>query len=99
MTDPLAAEARRLRTVELLCAREIQRRLGIGKDRLYALLRDVPPPEWTKRPNAKDELRARAVQLRGTGSREVYWRIEGAAAALGRAAAEGVGSGDGEALG
>ncbi|MGI5145699.1 helix-turn-helix domain-containing protein [Plantactinospora sp. CA-294935] len=67
MVDPLAAEARRLRTVELLSAREIRRRLGIGKDRLSALLRDVPPPEWTKRPNAKDELRARAVELRGAG--------------------------------
>ncbi|MFY1675087.1 helix-turn-helix domain-containing protein [Plantactinospora sp. WMMB334] len=67
MVDPLAAEARRLRTVELLPAGEIRRRLGIGKDRLAALLRDVPPPEWTKRPNAKDELRGRAVELRGTG--------------------------------
>jgi len=67
MIDPLATEARRLRTVELLSAREIQRRLGIGKDRLSTLLRDVPPPEWTKRPNAKDELRGRAVELRRTG--------------------------------
>ncbi|MGI5214340.1 helix-turn-helix domain-containing protein [Plantactinospora sp. CA-290183] len=67
MNDPLAAEARRLRTVEQLSARDIQRRLGIGKDRLYALLRDVPAPAWTKRPNAKDGLRDRAVELRGTG--------------------------------
>ncbi|MGX7669794.1 helix-turn-helix domain-containing protein [Plantactinospora sp. DSM 117369] len=67
MVDPLAAEARRLRTVELLSAREIRRRLSIGKDRLSALLRDVPPPEWTKRPNAKDELRDRAVELRAAG--------------------------------
>ncbi|AVT30145.1 resolvase [Plantactinospora sp. BC1] len=67
MIDPLAAEARRLRTVELLSAGEIRQRLGIGKDRLTALLRDVPAPEWTKRPNAKDELRARAVELRGAG--------------------------------
>ncbi|MFY1689789.1 transposase [Plantactinospora sp. WMMB782] len=67
MVDPLAAEARRLRTVELLSAREIRRRLGIGGDRLSALLADVPPPEWTKRPNAKDELRARAVALREGG--------------------------------
>ncbi|MDG4791823.1 helix-turn-helix domain-containing protein [Micromonospora sp. WMMD1102] len=67
MVDPLAAEARRLRTVEMLSAREIRRRLGIGKDRLSALLADVPPPEWTKRPNAKDGLRARAVELRGSG--------------------------------
>ncbi|MFC6015052.1 helix-turn-helix domain-containing protein [Plantactinospora solaniradicis] len=78
MTDPLAAEARRLRTVELLSTREIQRRLRIGKDRLAALLRDVPPPEWTKRPNAKDELRARAIQLRGTG-----WSVPDIAVELG----------------
>ncbi|WP_422771869.1 hypothetical protein ACN28C_01755 [Plantactinospora sp. WMMC1484] len=68
MVDPLAAEARRPRTVELLPAGKIRRRPGVGKDRLAALLRDVPPPGWTKRPNAKDELRARAVELCGTGS-------------------------------
>src|ERR1700689_2769665 len=26
-----------------------------------------PPPEWTRRPNAKDELRAKARELRDTG--------------------------------
>lgn len=78
MVDPLAAEARRLRSVELLSAREIQHRLGIGRDRLSAMLRDVPPPEWTKRPNAKDELRARAIQLRGTG-----WSVPDIAVELG----------------
>ena len=67
MADPLADEARRLRIVERLSRHDIQRRLGVGKDRLSALLRDVPPPDWTKRPNAKDDLRARAVELRGTG--------------------------------
>ncbi|GIG85639.1 helix-turn-helix domain-containing protein [Plantactinospora endophytica] len=78
MVDPLAAEARRLRTVELLSGREIGRRLGIGKERLSALLRDVPAPEWTKRPNAKDELRVRAVELRGAG-----WSVPRIAAELG----------------
>lgn len=67
MIDPLAAEARRLRVEEQLSAREIQVRLGIGRDRLYALLRGVPPPEWTRRPRAKDGLRAEAVELRGEG--------------------------------
>jgi transposase-like protein len=67
MSDPLAAEARRLRTVEELSVRQIQNRLGIGKDRLYELLRGIPAPAWTKRPNAKDELRARAVELRAKG--------------------------------
>ena len=27
-------------------------------------LKDEPPPEWTRRPNAKDDLRAKARQLR-----------------------------------
>lgn len=31
------------------------------------MLRGVPPPEWTKRPNAKDGCRARAIELRGPG--------------------------------
>ncbi|MGN9911930.1 helix-turn-helix domain-containing protein [Phytohabitans sp. LJ34] len=67
MTHPLAAEARRLRTEEALSSRQIRERLGIGKELLQDLLRGVPPPEWTRRPNAKDELRARAIELRGQG--------------------------------
>jgi hypothetical protein len=67
MTHPLAAEARRLRTEEELSARQIRERLGIGREVLKDLLRGVPPPEWTRRPNAKDDLRARALELRGQG--------------------------------
>jgi len=67
MTHPLAAEARRLRTEEELSSSQIRERLGIGKELLQDLLRGVPPPEWTRRPNAKDELRARAVELRAQG--------------------------------
>ncbi|BCJ66282.1 helix-turn-helix domain-containing protein [Polymorphospora rubra] len=67
MTDPLADEARRLRTVEGLAAREIGRLLGVGKDRLYELLRGVPAPAWTRRPTAKDELRSSALRLRAEG--------------------------------
>ncbi|MGK5738250.1 helix-turn-helix domain-containing protein [Micromonospora sp. URMC 103] len=67
MTDPVAAEVRRLRTVERLSVREIRARTGLGRNRVYDLLRGVPPPEWTRRPNAKDELRARAVELRARG--------------------------------
>ncbi|MEV4758094.1 helix-turn-helix domain-containing protein [Micromonospora sp. NPDC049559] len=78
MADPLADEVRRLRTVERLSARQIQARLGIGKGRLYELLRGVPPPEWTRRPNAKDGLRARAVELRGEG-----WSVNEIAGELG----------------
>lgn len=67
MVDPLAEEARRLRVEEQLPVRAICARLGIGRDRAYALLRGVPPPAGTRRPNAKDALRAEAVRLRADG--------------------------------
>ncbi|WP_433531396.1 helix-turn-helix domain-containing protein [Micromonospora sp. CA-263727] len=67
MTDFDAADVRRLRTEEQLSVREIRARTGLGRNRVYELLRGVPPPERTRRPNAKDELRAAAVALRSTG--------------------------------
>ncbi|MEU1964960.1 helix-turn-helix domain-containing protein [Micromonospora sediminicola] len=67
MTDPLAAEARRLRVEEQLSVAEIRARLGIGRDRVYTLLRGVPPPERTRRPRARDDDRAEAVRLRAAG--------------------------------
>ncbi|MEV6816402.1 helix-turn-helix domain-containing protein [Micromonospora sp. NPDC051296] len=67
MTDPHAAEVRRLRSEEQLSVREIRARTGLGRNRVYELLRGVPPPERTRRPNAKDDLRAEAVALRSTG--------------------------------
>ncbi|NES14231.1 MULTISPECIES: helix-turn-helix domain-containing protein [Micromonospora] len=67
MTDPLADEARRLRVEEKLSVRDIRARLGIGRDRVYALLHGVPPPDWTRRPRARDDLRAEAVRLRAHG--------------------------------
>lgn len=68
MTVDLAAEARRLRVEEGLSAAQIRQRLGVGKDRLRGWLRGVPPPAWTRRPNAKDDLRERAVAMRGAGA-------------------------------
>jgi hypothetical protein len=41
--------------------------LRSGGKALDRWLRDVPPPEWTKRPNAKDDLRAVAVEMRLAG--------------------------------
>jgi transcriptional regulator with XRE-family HTH domain len=67
VTDPLAAEARRLRVEEQLSVAQIRARLGIGRDRAYALLRGVPPPEWTRRPRARDSTRAEAERLRAEG--------------------------------
>ncbi|MBO4164904.1 helix-turn-helix domain-containing protein [Micromonospora antibiotica] len=67
MTDPTAAEVRRLRAEEGLSVRQIQARTGLGRSRVYALLRGVAAPAWTRRPTAKDGLRAAAVALRGEG--------------------------------
>ena len=48
--------------------REIKASTGIRSNEFLAdALRGVPPAEWTKRPTAKDDLRARARELRATG--------------------------------
>ncbi len=48
--------------------REIKEILGIaGNSTLDDLLAGVPPPEWTRRPNAKDDLRVKARELREQG--------------------------------
>ncbi|MEV8319529.1 hypothetical protein AB0Q95_35770 [Streptomyces sp. NPDC059900] len=53
---------------EGLSRRQIRDRLFIhNNDILNRLLEGEPPPEWTKRPNAKDDLRERARELRIQG--------------------------------
>ncbi|MGZ9931373.1 hypothetical protein ACXNSR_15950 [Streptomyces sp. NC-S4] len=53
---------------EGLSRREIRDRLGVhNNDILNRLLEGEAPPEWTKRPNAKDGLRAKARELRLQG--------------------------------
>ncbi|MEU2507693.1 hypothetical protein ABZ621_23695 [Streptomyces sp. NPDC007863] len=53
---------------EGLSRRQIRDRLHVhNNDILNRLLEGEPPPEWTKRPNAKDDLRARARELRTQG--------------------------------
>jgi hypothetical protein len=48
--------------------REIKALLAITSNAtLDKALRGEPPPEWTRRPNAKDEVRARARELREQG--------------------------------
>jgi transposase len=48
--------------------REIREILGpVGNRTLNEALRDTPPPEWTRRPNAKDEAHAEARRLREQG--------------------------------
>ncbi|KAA0930774.1 hypothetical protein [Streptomyces apricus] len=51
-----------------LSRRQIRDRLQIhNNDLLNRLLEGEPPPDWTKRPRAKDDLRARARELRLQG--------------------------------
>ncbi|AWZ10725.1 MULTISPECIES: hypothetical protein [unclassified Streptomyces] len=53
---------------EGLSLRQIRDRLGIHNNNiLNGLVKGEPPPEWTKRPNAKDDLRDRARELRVQG--------------------------------
>jgi DNA-binding CsgD family transcriptional regulator len=48
--------------------REIKDILGLMSNRtLDDALQGVPPPEWTRRPNAKDGVRATARELRAKG--------------------------------
>ncbi|MFE6691273.1 hypothetical protein ACFVFQ_32995 [Streptomyces sp. NPDC057743] len=65
-------EALRPRAVALrragLSRRQIRDRLHVhNNDLLNRLLEGVPVPEWTKRPNAKNDLRAKARELRTQG--------------------------------
>jgi transposase len=53
---------------EGLSRRQIRDRLKVGNnDILNRLVQGEPPPEWTKRPRAKDDLRAKARELRAAG--------------------------------
>src|SRR5215469_12781646 len=48
--------------------REIKEILGVGNSTLDPALRGEPPPLWTLRPRAKDELHAKARELRAGGA-------------------------------
>ncbi|MGW5422363.1 hypothetical protein [Streptomyces sp. NPDC003943] len=53
---------------EGLSRRQIRDRIHVdNNDLLNRLLEGEPPPDWTRRPNAKDDLRARARELRLEG--------------------------------
>jgi transposase len=72
MNSTRSADGRREQAIALRRAgksrREIKEILGIaGNSTLDDLLAGEPPPEWTRRPNAKDDLRAKARQLREQG--------------------------------
>ena len=53
---------------EGLSLRQIRDRLRVdNNDLLHRLVKGEPPPEWTKRPDAKDDLREKARELRLQG--------------------------------
>ncbi|BCJ53963.1 hypothetical protein Asp14428_54380 [Actinoplanes sp. NBRC 14428] len=65
--DPRVAEARRLRAETRMSLAQLRTHFGVGRDTMAAWLWNEPTPEWTRRPNAKDDLRAEAVALRQDG--------------------------------
>jgi transposase len=67
MTDPRIAEARALRIDPGLSRSELRKHFGIGEATLTQWLRGIEPPEWTRRPNAKDAVRRQATELRVAG--------------------------------
>jgi transposase len=72
MTNKLPFQELRQQAIALRRAgksrREIKEILGVGNSTLDPALRGEPPPLWTLRPRAKDELHARARELRAGGA-------------------------------
>ena len=64
-------DALRQRVIDLRLAgrsrAQIQSELGLGHSKLDRWLRGVPPPQWTRRPRAKDDVRDQARALRAEG--------------------------------
>lgn len=65
--DPRREEARRLRVDPGLSRSQLMRLFGVGNGTLSDWLQGLEAPEWTRRPRAKDDLRAQAVELRRQG--------------------------------
>jgi transcriptional regulator with XRE-family HTH domain len=59
-------------------ARQIAERIGVPQRAVARWIHGLPIPEWTKRPNAKDDLRSRAAALRADG-----WSVPDIARELG----------------
>jgi hypothetical protein len=47
---------------------QLQDHFGVSRDTMADWLWGLPTPEWTQRPNAKDDLRAHAIELRRDGT-------------------------------
>jgi hypothetical protein len=67
MDDPRRAEARRLRQETRMSLDQLRRHFGVSRDTMADWLWGLPTPEWTQRPNAKDDLRDQAIELRRDG--------------------------------
>lgn len=67
MDDPRIQEARALRIDPGLSRAQLMKHFGVGNGTLTRWLRGIEPPGWTRRPNAKDDVRDRAVDLRRRG--------------------------------
>ena len=66
--DPRAEEARRLRADSRMSLAQLREHFGVSRDTMAAWLWDEPTPEWTRRPRAKDEVRAQAITMRQGGA-------------------------------
>ncbi len=76
--EAMREEARRLRVDPGLSISQLRKHLGVGSGTLTEWLRGITPPEWTRRPTAKDDLRQQAVELRKRG-----WSVNDLAVKLG----------------
>jgi len=76
--DSRREEARRLRVDPGLSTSQLMKHFNVGSATLTDWLRGIEPPEWTRRPNAKDEVRAQAIELRKQG-----WSVNDLAIRLG----------------
>jgi transposase len=65
--DPRRAEARRLRVDPGMSRSQLMKHFGVGNGTLSDWLRGLEPPTWTQRPNAKDDLREVAIEMRNDG--------------------------------
>jgi transposase len=66
--DPRREEARRLRKEEGLSRSQLMKVFGVGNGTLSEWLKGTEPPDWTRRPRAKDDLHDEAVELRRGGA-------------------------------
>jgi transposase len=65
--DPRRDEARRLRVDPGMSRSQLMKHFGVGNGTLTEWLRGLDPPDWTQRPNAKDDLRDMAIEMRRDG--------------------------------